>query len=46
MQGNQRVTDMAREVLVRQAGAHTKRAREPLEDALKTVLKAEGGWLA
>jgi len=44
MQGNQRVADMAREVLVRQAGAHTKRAGEPLEDALKTVLKAEEGW--
>jgi hypothetical protein len=44
MQGNQRVADMAREVLIRQAGAHTKRAGEPLEDALKTVLKAEDGF--
>ena len=44
MQGNQRVADMAREVLVCQAGAHTKRAGEPLEDALKPVLKAEEGW--
>ena len=44
MQRNQRVANMAREVLVGQAGAHTKRAGEPLEDALRAVLKTETGW--
>jgi hypothetical protein len=43
MQGNQRVADLARKVLLRQAGAHTKRAGEPVEDALKAVFKAEAG---
>jgi hypothetical protein len=46
MQRNQRVADMAREVLVRQAVAHTKRTGDtldPLEDALKAVLKTEAG---
>ena len=39
----QRVADMAREILVGQAGAHTKRAGETLEDALKAVLETEAG---
>ncbi len=46
MQRNQRVADMAREVLVRQAGARTKRTGDTLgtlEDALKAVLKTEAG---
>jgi hypothetical protein len=43
MQRNQRVADMARQVLVRQAGAHTKRTGDTLEDALKAVLKTEAG---
>ena len=43
MQRNQRVADMAREVLVRQAGSHAKRTGEPLEDALNAVLKTEAG---
>ena len=43
MQWNQRVADMAREILVGQAGAHTKRAGETLEDALKAVLETEAG---
>ena len=46
MQRNQRVADMAREVLVRQAGAHTNRTGDTLgtlEDALKAVLKTEAG---
>ncbi len=43
MQRNQRVADMAREILVGPAGAHTKRAGETLEDALKAVLKTEAG---
>ena len=44
MQRNQRVADMAREVLVRQAGAHAKSTGEPLKNALKAVLKTEAGW--
>ena len=43
MQRNQRVADMAHEVLVRQAGAHAKRTGEPLEDAFNAVLKTEAG---
>ena len=43
MQRNQRVADMAREVLVRQAGAHATQTGEPLEDALNAVLKTEAG---
>ncbi len=43
MQRNQRVADMAHEILVRQAGAHTKRTGETLEDALKAALKTEAG---
>jgi hypothetical protein len=43
MQRNQRVADMAREVLVCQAGAHAKSTGEPLEDALNAVLKTEAG---
>jgi hypothetical protein len=44
MQSNQRVADMAREVLVRQARAHARHTGKPLEDALKAVLKTEAGW--
>ena len=43
MQRNQRVADTAREILVRQAGAHAKRTGEPLEDALKAVLDTVAG---
>jgi hypothetical protein len=46
MQRNQRVADMAREVLVRQAGAHAKRTGDTLgtlENALNAVLKTEAG---
>ncbi len=43
MQRNQRVADMPHEVLVRQAGAHAKRAGEPLEDALRAVLETVAG---
>ena len=46
MQRNQRVADMAREVLVGQAEAHTKRRGSTLgtlEDALKAVLETEAG---
>jgi hypothetical protein len=35
---------MAREVLVRQAGAHAKRAGEPPKNALKAVPKTEASW--
>ena len=43
MQDNQRVSDMAVEVLARQASGHAKRTGEPLEDALKAVLDTEAG---
>ena len=46
MQRNQRVADMAREILVGQAGAHTKRRGSTLgtlEDVLKAVLETEAG---
>jgi hypothetical protein len=43
MQVNQRVSEMAVEVLVRQASGHAKRTGEPLEDALKAVLGTEAG---
>ena len=39
----QRVSDMAVEVLARQATAHAKQTGEPFEDALKSVLKTEAG---
>jgi hypothetical protein len=43
MQKNQRVADIAIEVLARQAEAHAKQTGEALEDALKAVLKTEAG---
>ena len=43
MQEDQRVSDMAVEVLARQASGHAKRTGEPLEDALKAVLDTEAG---
>jgi hypothetical protein len=45
MQKNQRVDDMAVEVLARQAGARAKRTGEPFEDALKVVHETEAGRL-
>src|SRR5215212_6608360 len=43
MQEKQRVSDMAVEVLTRQARGHAKRTGEPLEDALKAILDTEAG---
>jgi hypothetical protein len=43
MQNNQRVADMAVEVLARQAGARAKRTGEPFEEALKIVNETEAG---
>ena len=43
MQKNQRVAEMAIDVLSRQAGARAKRTGEPFEEALKAVLKTEAG---
>jgi len=43
MQENQRVSDLAVEVLTRQASGHAKRTGEPLEDAHKAVLDTEAG---
>ena len=43
MQENQRVADMADEVLARQARARAQRTGESFEDALKVVLKTEAG---
>ena len=43
MQKNQRVADMAVDVLARQAGARAERTGEPFEDALKAVLETEAG---
>jgi hypothetical protein len=43
MQENQRVTDMAVEVLARQAGARVRRTGEAFEVALKAVLETEAG---
>jgi hypothetical protein len=43
MQKNQRVTDMAVEVLARQVGARVRRTGEAFEVALKAVLKTEAG---
>jgi hypothetical protein len=43
MQKNQRVDDMAVEVLARQAGARAKRTGEPFEEALKAVNQTEAG---
>jgi hypothetical protein len=43
MQKNQSVSEMATEVLVRQAGARAKRTGESLEEALRAVLQTEAG---
>ena len=43
MHKNQRVTDMAVEVLARQARAHAKQTGEPFEAALERVLETEAG---
>jgi hypothetical protein len=43
MRKNQRVTDMAEEVLERQARQRAERTGESFEDALKAVLKTEAG---
>jgi hypothetical protein len=43
MQNNQRVADMAVEVLVRQAETHAEQTGEAFEEALKAVIKTEAG---
>jgi|SRR5215213_6838933 len=43
MQENQSVSEMATEILARQAGARVKRTGQPLKEALKTVLQTEAG---
>ena len=43
MHKDQRVADMAAEVLARQAGHRAERAGEPFEDALEAVLQTEAG---
>src|SRR3954465_2211578 len=43
MHEDQRVADMANEVLARQAQAHAKQTGEAFEDALESVLKTEAG---
>ncbi len=43
MQENQRVADMAVEVLARQVGVRAAWTREPLEETLKAVLETEAG---
>jgi hypothetical protein len=43
MQQNQSVSEMATEVLARQAGARARRTGESLEEALKVVLQTEAG---
>ena len=43
MQNNQRVADMAVEVLARQAGARARRTGEQFEDALKAIHETEAG---
>ena len=45
MQENQSVTEMATEVLARQAGARAERSGESLEEALKGVLQTQAGRL-
>src|SRR5215216_6008484 len=44
MQQNQSVSEMATEVLARQAGARAKHTGESLEAALRAVLQTEAGW--
>ena len=43
MRKNQRVAEMAKEVLERQARDRAERNREPLEDAFEAVLETEAG---
>ena len=43
MQKNQRVAEMAVDVLARQAGERAKQTREPFEEALNAVLATEAG---
>jgi hypothetical protein len=43
MQKDQSITEMATEVLARQAGARAKQTGESLEEALKAVLETEAG---
>ena len=43
MQKNQRLADMAIDVLARQAGARAKRTGEPFQEALRAVLETEAG---
>src|SRR5919107_4603822 len=43
MQKNQSVSEMATEVLARQAGARAKHTGESLEEALRAVLQTEAG---
>jgi hypothetical protein len=43
MHKNQRVADMAADVLARQAGEHAKQTGEPFEEALEGVLETEAG---
>lgn len=43
MQNNQIVSDMAVDVLARQAESRAKQTGEPFEEALRTVLKTEAG---
>jgi len=43
MQKNQSVSDMATEVLARQAGARAKRTGQPFEEALNAILGTEAG---
>jgi hypothetical protein len=43
MQKNQRVDDMAVDVLARQAGVRAGRTGEPFDEALKAVLETEAG---
>ena len=43
MQKNQSVSEMATEVLARQAGARARRTGESLEEALRAVLQTEAG---
>jgi hypothetical protein len=40
---NQRVCDMANEILARQAQVHANHTGEPFEDALESVLKTDAG---
>jgi hypothetical protein len=43
MQENQRVSDMAHEVLTRQAAVRSKRTGEPFGEALEAVMQTEAG---